>query len=393
MNFLDLVILAIALGAGWLGYQMGFVRRVASWAGLGLGIFVSVTFVDDVAHALRGQPPRSRLLAALGFFIVITTIGQGIGFAIGGMLHRGLGRRAGTAGDRADRVAGSAAGVVGVLMLLWLLIPALAGSPGWPARAVRGSAFARAIDRIAPSPPSEAEILGRIVGDETFPEVVNTLTSPDAGSPPANGVTNTVVTKLTRSTVKVEGVACDLVQQGTGFVVGPNLVVTNAHVVAGETRTRIETSDGRRLDTQLAAFDPDRDLAVLRVPGLDLPALPEADGQIGERGALFGHPDGGPLRESPLRISEEIVAGGTDITRTHHIERHVYVLAAVVAPGDSGAPVIDLAGHVLGVVFAYDQSRDTTAYALTRAELDAVLDPVLAGKAPAPKGTGTCLSE
>ena len=331
------------------------------------------------------------MLAALAFFIVITTIGQAIGFAIGGVLHRRLGRRAGTAVHRVDRIAGAVAGVFGVLILLWLLTPALAGSPGWPARAVRGSALARTVDRIAPSPPSEAEVLGRIVGDETLPEVVNTLTSPDAGSPPASGLSSAVAARVTRSTVKVEGTACDLVQQGTGFVAGPNLVVTNAHVVAGEPRTRIETSDGRRLDTQLAAFDPDRDLAVLRVPGLDLPALEQADGQVDERGALFGHPEGGPLRESPVRIAEEILAPGSDITRTRDIERHVFVLAAVVAPGDSGAPLVDVEGRVLGVVFAYDQSRETTAYALTRAELDAVLDPFLAGKTPTPKGTGSCL--
>ena len=393
MNFLDLLVLALALGAAWLGYRMGFVQRVSSWLGLGLGIYVAVTFADDVAHALRAEPPRTRLLAALGFFIVLTTIGQAIGFAVGAALHRGLGRRAGTAVHRIDRLAGAGAGALGVLVLLWLLTPALAGSPGWPARAVRGSAVARAIDDVAPNPPSAAALLGRSVGDETFPEVVNTLTSPDAGSPPANGVSAAVVARITRSTVKVEGDACDLVQQGTGFVAGPNLVVTNAHVVAGETRTRIETSDGRRLDTQLAAFDPDRDLAVLRVPGLDLPVLEQASGHVDQRGALFGHPEGGPLRESPVRIAEEILASGTDITRTHDIERHVYVLAAVVAPGDSGAPVVDVAGRVLGVVFAYDQSRETTAYALTGTELDAVLKPVLAGRTPPPKGTGSCLSE
>ena len=158
-------------------------------------------------------------------------------------------------------------------------------------------------------------------------------------------------------------------------------------------RSRIETEDGRRLDTQLAAFDPDRDVAVLRVPGLDLPVLEQADGHADDHGALFGHPEGGPLRESPARIAEEILAPGSDITRTHDIERHVFVLAAVVAPGDSGAALVDLEGRVVGVVFAYDQSRETTAYALTRVELDAVLNPVLAGTAPAPKGTGNCLSE
>ncbi len=93
-----------------------------------------------------------------------------------------------------------------------------------------------------------------------------------------------------------------------------------------------------------------------------------------------------------MRIAEQIVARGTNISRTAPTEREVFVLAAVTAPGDSGAPVVDAEGRVIGVMFAYDISRQTTAYALTRTELDAVLDPVLAGhRDRASPGTGDCL--
>ncbi len=252
---------------------------------------------------------------------------------------------------------------------------------------------ARAIDRVAPTPPEQAETLGRLVGDQTFPEVFDTLTSPDAGSPPNAGIPPSVATRVRASIVKVEGVACDRLQEGTGFVVADNLVVTNAHVIAGESRPRVDTPDNRRLDTQLVAFDPNRDLAVLRVPGLAMPALTRADGHVDERGSLFGHPGGGDLRESPMRIAEQIVARGTNIEHTAATEREVFVLAAVTAPGDSGAPVVDVDGQVVGVLFAFDISRDTTAYALTGAELTTVLQPVLAGTAPAPKGTGPCLND
>jgi Trypsin-like peptidase domain/Colicin V production protein len=391
VNFLDLLVVAAAFGAGWLGYRMGFVRRVASWAGLGLGLLVAVLFVSDVADALHGSPPRTRLLASLAFVLLVATIAQAIGYAIGSAVHARLGR--GASLQRTDRIAGSAVGVVGVLVVMWLLIPALASSPGWPARAVRDSAVARAIDRIAPPPPAESETLGRLVGDQSFPEVFDTLTSPDAGSPPGDGIPGPAAAAVSRSTLKIEGVACDRLQEGTGFVAAPDLVVTNAHVIAGESRTRVDTSDGRRLEAQVVAFDSKRDLAVLRVAGLGLPVLAEGDGHVDDRGALFGHPGGGPLRQAPMRIAEEIVARGTDITRSTATERHVFVLAAVTAPGDSGAPVVDEEGRVLGVMFAYDISRQTTAYALTRVELDAVLDPVVAGNAPAVKGTGECLSE
>lgn len=392
MNFLDLVVLAVAAGAGWIGYRMGFVRRALSWTGLALGIAVGVLLVPDVADALRGSPPRTRLLASLAFVVVVAGVAQAVAAAIGGSLSARLGRGGGAL-RQGDRVAGGVLGVVGVLVLMWLLIPALANSPGWTARAVRDSAVARLIDRVAPSPPSESETLGRLVGDQSFPEVFDTLSSPDAGSPPADGIPAEAAARVTRSTLLVDGQACDSIQEGTGFVAGPNLVVTNAHVVAGEHDTRVTTSDGRRLDANVVAFDPNRDLAILRVPGLGLPALELGEGHIDERGALFGHPGGGALRQAPVRIAEQIVARGTDITRTTPTEREVFVLAAVTAPGDSGGPIVDPDGHVIGVMFAYDISRQTTAYALTRTELDAVLDPVLASGTTATVATGDCLAE
>jgi S1-C subfamily serine protease len=371
---------------------MGFVRRATSWAGLAIGLVVGVLLVPDVADALKGSPPRTRLLASLAFVVVIAAVAQAVGAAIGGSLSARLGPRSGAL-RQGDRVAGGALGVVGVLVLMWLLIPALANSPGWTARAVRDSAVARLIDRVAPSPPSESETLGRLVGDQSFPEVFDTLSSPDAGTPPADGIPAEAAARVTKSTLMVEGQACDRIQEGTGFVVAPNLVVTNAHVVAGERDSRLTTSDGRRLEGTMIAFDPNRDLAILRVPGLGLPALLLGQGQVDERGALFGHPGGGPLRQAPVRIAEQIVARGTDITRSHPTEREVFVLAAVTAPGDSGGPIVDFDGHVIGVMFAYDISRQSTAYALTRSELDAVLGPVLAGTAPSSVSTGDCLAD
>jgi hypothetical protein len=393
VNFLDLLVVAAAAAAGVVGYRMGFLRRVSSWAGLIGGVILAVALVDDVADALRGSPPRTRLLGALAFVLLVATVGQALGYALGGTLHRRMGRVANTTLHTGDRVAGAVLGVTGVLTLMWLLIPALASSPGWPARAVRDSAVARAIDRLAPDPPPDAEALGRLVGDEAFPEVFDTLTSPDAGSPPQDGVPAEVARRVSRSVVKVDTTVCDRVQEGTGFVVAPGLVVTNAHVVAGSARAHVESTDGARLDAEAVAFDPDRDLAVLAVTGLEVPSLARDDGHVDERGSVFGHPAGGPLRESPMRIAQQIVARGTNIERTAPTTREVFVLAAVTEPGDSGAPVVDQDGNVVGVLFAFDLSRPTTAYALTDSELEALLGPVLAGSTPRPVGTGDCLSE
>ncbi len=393
MNFLDLLVIAAAAAAGWIGYRMGFVRRVASWAGLIGGVVLAIVLVNNLAEALHGSPPRTRLLGALAFVLLVATIGHAIGYAIGGALHNRFGGRATTVMHSSDRVAGAVIGVTGVLALMWLLIPALASSPGWPARAVRDSAVARAIDRIAPDPPPDAETLGRLVGDETFPEVFDTLTSPDAGSPPQHGVPTDVANRVKASVVKVEGTACDRVQEGTGFVAAPGIIVTNAHVVAGEQGTHIDTPDGDQLDTEVIAFDSNRDLAVLRVANLDVAPLARGEGHVDDLGSLFGHPGGGALRESAMRIAEQIVARGTNIEHTAATRREVFVLAAVTEPGDSGAPVVDQSGKVLGVLFAFDLSRPTTAYALTNNELNAVLNPVLQKTRQESVSTGPCLSE
>ena len=109
MNFLDLVVILTAATAGWLGYRLGFVRRALSWAGLVIGVVVAIAFVDDLADALRGAPPRTRLLASLAFVVLLATIGQGVGFALGSILHPRLGRADGVL-RKSDRVAGAALG-------------------------------------------------------------------------------------------------------------------------------------------------------------------------------------------------------------------------------------------------------------------------------------------
>jgi S1-C subfamily serine protease len=139
------------------------------------------------------------------------------------------------------------------------------------------------------------------------------------------------------------------------------------------------------------AFDPERDLAVLRVRNLRLFALPTAEGGDGSTGAVFGHPGGGPLRIAPARIAETVNAAGTDIYRTGRTSRRVHVLAANLAPGDSGGPLVDQEGRMIGVAFAVDPGQDSTAYALTKGEVDSVLGPVVVGGGQSAADTGPCL--
>src|SRR5262249_56975405 len=133
-------------------------------------------------------------------------------------------------------------------------------------------------DRSGPDAPPPAQRLGRAVAEGPFPEVFSHLNGPGGvGTPPTRALAPEVAARVAASVLKIEGEACDQIQAGSGFVAGTDLVVTNAHVVAEEPRTQVETNDGRQLTATVIAFDPERDLAVLRVRNLRLFALPFAD--------------------------------------------------------------------------------------------------------------------
>jgi S1-C subfamily serine protease len=172
-------------------------------------------------------------------------------------------------------------------------------------------------------------------------------------------------------------------------------VVTNAHVVAGEKSTVVRDEAGHAMPASVVAFDPVRDVAVLDVPALvtrpNPPRpLPLVVGDVGTVGAVYGHPGGGRLLAAPARVGDEILASGTDIYRTGSSKRHVYVLASVLAAGDSGGALVNARGQVIGMAFAIDPARRATAYALTDAEIMPVLRTVL-GRHPSPVRTGRCL--
>jgi S1-C subfamily serine protease len=192
---------------------------------------------------------------------------------------------------------------------------------------------------------------------------------------------------VAQSTVRVEGEACGRLQEGSGFVVDGDLVVTNAHVVAGNESTEVVRTDGSRASATVVTFDPDRDLAVLEVPGIDRPALPLGEAGEGDRGGVYGYPGGGELRIAPFEIGREVQARGTDIYDDDTTERNVFFLSSRLRPGDSGSALISPAGEVVGVAFAIAPDRSDVAYALTDTELAAVLE-VPRGDAV---GTGACI--
>lgn len=387
MNVLDLLLLGLALMAVVGGYRLGFLARTASWLGMAVGLVAAARTLPWLLDQFPDSSP-GELLAFAGIYLLgASFVGQALGLLIGSRIRIRL-----PSADWAvaDRTLGAVAGAFGVAIAFWLLLPTMAHSPGFFAEQSRNSVMARSIVQLFPPAPDTLVALRRLVGDDQFPQVFDALTpAPDVGPPPTDaGLDAALVASVSPSTVKITGVACNRIQEGSGFVaLGSDVVITNAHVVAGQDLTQIERDDGAVLDASVVVFDPARDLAVLRVAGLGRTPLPIGDSDDGATGGVFGHPGGAPLRVAPFVVGDAVRAVGSDIYDASRTERQVLVLAAQLRPGDSGGALVDATGSVIGVAFAIAPDDPNVAYALDTDEVNAVLG----GDLGTPVDTGGCL--
>jgi uncharacterized membrane protein required for colicin V production len=383
VSWLDALVAVVAVAAAVGGYRLGFVTRVVSWLGLGVGLFVAVRLLPRIVERFDGADPNLLLVVTLGVVVAGSMIGQSIGFAIGARFRPEVRSVA-----RTDRALGAAAGAVGVLLFVWLTLPVLTETPGWVSDQTRRSTVAQSLSDHLPDAPDSMVALRALIGEDAFPRVFDALRpTPDLGPPPEDdGLSPEIRAATSASVVKVEGIACSRVQDGTGFVVGPELVATNAHVVAGEAETDLERAGGSRVRATVVAYDPARDLAILRAPGLNLAPLAIGASADQQQGGVFGHPGGGPLRVAPFDVARRIRAVGRDIYGQDITSREVLELRASLRPGDSGSALVDEAGVVVGVAFAIAPDKPGVAYALATTELQAVL----AGDLSQRVSTGRC---
>jgi S1-C subfamily serine protease len=369
MNLFDAFVLLVAVTAAAGGYRLGFLARALSWVGLGVGLYLTARFLADLFKLvpLPAEDPTGRLVVAVGILLLGAFLGQGIGLLVGTKAHFAIP----SAGRPLDRAGGAVAGVFGVLVAIWLLLPTLAEIPGTISSQARNSYIARSIDSSAPDPPDTLNALRRLVGDTRFPDVFAALRpAPDVGPPPAEtGLSVAVAESVAASTFRVESEACGRLQEGSSFVAQPGVVLTNAHVVAGQESTELIGIDGSRTPAEVVYFDPDTDLAVLDAPDIGASALEIEDGGVGTLGAVFGYPGGGSLEISPFEVREEVEAVGRDLYGAGPIRRRVLILASELAPGDSGGALVTPSGSVVGAAFAIAPDRTDTAYALDADEL------------------------
>jgi S1-C subfamily serine protease len=387
VNIVDLVVVALVAGALVLGARMGAAVQVLSFAGFWIGLLAGSALAPAVARLFGSTVVRVTAGLVTPFVVagMATALGGRVGQRAAAFLDR-VGWR------RADAAAGSVFSGGATLLSLWLAGFMLASGP-WPAaaREIRGSVVLRALDRNLPSPPSVLSRMQRLLDPSGFPSVFAGL-EPDIGSPvalPDDAAVRSAVAHAAASTVRIVGVGCGGIVDGSGFVAGPGLVVTNAHVVAGISRPVVEDRRGRHAATPVL-FDPGLDVAVLRTDGLAGPVLPLARGvaRPGTAGAALGYPGGGPFRAVPAAARRSLVAVGRDIYGERLTTRAVYELQATIRPGNSGGPFVNPEGAVLGVVFSRSVTEPQVGYALVADDVAARLRTASARTAPV--GTGDC---
>jgi S1-C subfamily serine protease len=340
---LDWIALAVVLFAALGGAAQGFVWSGLSLAGLVAGAVVGGRLAPILLTG-GARSPYSPVIAVAGAVTLAVTfevVGSALGAALRGRQHRRFLRDL-------DSAAGVAAGVLVGLAVIWVLGAMALQLPGQAQlrRAVQRSAVLRRLNSIVP-PRTLLNTLGRI---DPFPSFAG---PPIPTEPPdARVLQRPGVQAAAPSVVRVLGTACGLGIEGSGWVARPGLVVTAAHVIAGENDTTVTPLAGPTLRAHAVAFDSRNDVAVLRVPGLTKRGLRLTDPRPGVSVAIVGYPENGPLDAVPGRIGATSTVLSQDAYGRGPVTRTVTSLSGTVRHGDSGGPAVDAAGTVQVTVFA-----------------------------------------
>ncbi len=390
--WIDIAVVAIAVFAASSGWRHGAVASALAFFGVVLGAVAGILIAPHVLVHVDGG--RARILVGILLIVGLVVIGEVAGMVLG---RAARGSMYSPTARSVDSVIGAGLQCVAVLVAAWLLaIPLTASSQPAVAAAVRGSKVLTQVDDVAPAwmrrLPSEFSALLDTSG---LPDVIGPFgRTPIAvvDPPDAAMAQGPVASRLQSSVLRVRGIApsCQRALEGSGFVVSPERVMTNAHVVAGTNQVVVDTADGP-LTANVVLFDPAVDVAVLAVPGLDAAPLPFAPSPAnsGDDALVLGYPGGGPFTASAARVRETLDLSGPDIYRARDVTREVYTVRGTVKQGNSGGPLVDDDGQVLGVVFGAAVDDSDTGFALTANEVSRQLQQ--ASTSNVEVATGDCI--
>lgn len=392
MNWVDLLVLALALFAGISGARQGMVTAVASFVGVLAGAVLGVQIAPVLVEQF--QSPELRVALGVTIVILLVALGETVGVWIG---RAARGRIDGEGLRQVDSVLGAVVQGLAALVVAWLVALPLTTSSAYPGltSGVRDSSVLSYVDNAMPNSLRELPgELTRLLDVSGFPEVLAPFSStPITEVAPVDQalVNSAVVRQAEPSVLKIRGRApsCSRALEGTGFVVADERVLTNAHVVAGTSKVSVEAA-GDLLDAEVVSYDAATDAAVLAVPGLEAPVLQLAPelAETGTSALVLGYPLDGPYTPSAARVREQINLRGPNIYNTATVVRDVYTVRAEVRSGNSGGPLLDQSGQVLGMVFGAAVDDEETGFVLTAEEIadDIEAAPGLSN----PVATGAC---
>ena len=345
MSPVDVIIVAFAVALAVLGFQHGLLVGAITLAGFVGGAIVGARLGPSLLEG-GADSPYAGLTALLGGVLIGAAVA-----ALTETLARKLRTRLHSRGfDIADGVGGALLLAALALALAWVTGIVALNTPGLGGvrKAVQNSTILAALNEALPPSGPILNVLHRVDPRPAIEGPDARVEQPDPAS-----VKDPEILAAAQSVVRVQGTACGLGVEGSGWVARPGVVVTNAHVVAGQDDTVVQTADGAEFPATAIAYEPRNDLAVLSVTGLgadplELPTNPAS----GTAGAIAGYPENGPLDIETARVGETVPVTSQDSYGAGPIRREMTPFRGVVRPGNSGGPLIGTDGRVLATVFA-----------------------------------------
>ncbi|WP_219471178.1 MarP family serine protease [Nonomuraea rhizosphaerae] len=373
-DLLDLILIGLVIAFGISGYRQGFIIGVMSFVGFVGGAVLGVFIAPPISKAVVDGDTPQALLAIVIVFLA-ATIGQFASSTIGAVVRSHV---TWEPAKVADAVGGTFASALSVLVIAWLIGSLIVSTAFTPlVDQVKNSMLLTTVDDAIPQTARNwQQPFKKFIDRSEFPPVFDAI---GAGQlvdvdPPARSILQgSKLNRAQRAIVKVQGNAesCNKHIEGTGFVYADDRIMTNAHVVAGVTRDlQVTDYEGKRHNATVVRYNPQRDIAVLYVPGLNLPQLSfDGTAEKGDNAIVAGFPKGQGFTAEPARIRSQLDAEGPDIYRSSNVTRKVYAIRGKVLPGNSGGPLLTVDGRVFGVIFAAAISQEDTGYVLTAGEV------------------------
>ncbi len=373
-DLLDLILIGLVVAFGISGYRQGFIIGAMSFVGFVGGAVLGVFIAPPVSRAVvDGDTPQALLAIVIVF--LSATIGQFASSTIGAVVRSHV---TWEPAKVADAVGGTFASALSVLVIAWLIGSLIVSTSFTPlVDQVKNSALLTTVDDAIPQAARNWQApFKRFIDRSEFPPVFDDIGAGqlfDVPPPDQSVLQGNRLSRARRAIVKVQGDAqsCNKHIEGTGFVYAPGRIMTNAHVVAGVTRDlEIVDYNNARHRATVVRYNPRRDIAILYVPGLDLPQLTfDGEGSRGDNAIIAGFPKGKGFTAEPARIGGKLDAEGPDIYRDTTVTRKVYQIRGLVIPGNSGGPLLTVDGRVFGVIFAAAVNEQETGYVLTAEEV------------------------